>query len=510
MPTRRFRKMGYGLLAAGLVGGAALGLGDPPAKENPFINRVKPVAAVDIDVNLSHTQNPSVALEWAGPGRLRVGEAGAYTLTVRNTCGQPLQKVSVQVRVPKDANVTATSPGCEIFGGKVITWDLPALEPKAVAHLNLSLASTARGEMGCQAWVTFTGTAGMTVAVREPQLACKVLAPEAVAVGDVLPVTYVVTNPGDTRLENVVLRCGTGDVSLPPLEPGQEVRKVVQERPTAGGVRVFPASVIGSDRTAADASASVRVQVPKLTASVSGPAERVVGRKAVYTLTVTNSGEVPLDGIQAAVALPDGLRLTDKDGTPTGHPGMTTEVGKLAPGQTYMVPFEAVATAPGGGSVVCTASGSRNTAAKAECRTAVTGIPAIRMEVVDLADPVEVNGLTTYEVRITNTGSQSAAAVALVCELPDELRYAGCDGPTAGRELERVGVDFQKNGDGKTRTTTTVTFDPITELAPKTEAVYRVKVRTAAAGDVRFKATLTSRSLSAPVAKEESTRVFGE
>jgi hypothetical protein len=47
-------------------------------------------------------------------------------------------------------------------------------------------------------------------------------------------------------------------------------------------------------------------------------------------------------------------------------------------------------------------------------------------------------------------------------------------------------------------------------LAPKTEAVFRVKVKAKTAGDVRFKAVLTSMHLATPVTKEESTRVYGE
>ncbi|MFO0852087.1 MAG: hypothetical protein U0871_26515, partial [Gemmataceae bacterium] len=81
------------------------------------------------------------------------------------------------------------------------------------------------------------------------------------------------------------------------------------------------------------------------------------------------------------------------------------------------------------------------------------------------------------------------------------------DGPT-GPGLERVGVDFDGPNPGGTRRS--VAFDPVGELAPKTEAVFRVTVKAAAVGDARFKAVITSAHLSAPVVKEESTRVYGE
>ena len=129
----------------------------------------------------------------------------------------------------------------------------------------------------------------------------------------------------------------------------------------------------------------------------------------------------------------------------------------------------------------------------------------MRMEVADLADPVEKGGETTYEIRLTNTGSKADADVVVACDLPPELELVSVAGPVEG--LHRLGVDSTAAG---VKRESRVQFEPVTELAPQTEAVFRVKVRAAAAGDVRFKATLTSKHLTAPVVKEESTRVYGD
>ncbi len=53
-------------------------------------------------------------------------------------------------------------------------------------------------------------------------------------------------------------------------------------------------------------------------------------------------------------------------------------------------------------------------------------------------------------------------------------------------------------------------FDPIPTLAVKGEAVYRVKVRGTAAGDLRFRVQLTCDQVRTPVVKEESTRFYKE
>jgi uncharacterized repeat protein (TIGR01451 family) len=172
-------------------------------------------------------------------------------------------------------------------------------------------------------------------------------------------------------------------------------------------------------------------------------------------------------------------------------------VPTLAPGKTQEVRFTAMATKPGPFTRTATATGSRGTAARAESSVAVIGVPAIRMELLDTADPVEKNGETTYEIRVMNTGNGPDTNLVVTCELPPQLRLIEFKGPTGNRLA------------GPTPAAR-VTFDPITELAPKTEAVFRVTVKAVGSGDVRVKASLTSSYLKTPVTKEESTRVYGE
>ena len=53
-----------------------------------------------------------------------------------------------------------------------------------------------------------------------------------------------------------------------------------------------------------------------------------------------------------------------------------------------------------------------------------------------------------------------------------------------------------------------VTFDPLAKLAPKADAVYRVKVRGMQPGDYRFRVQMTCEQLRQPVMKEEASRVY--
>ncbi|HEX4611751.1 MAG TPA: hypothetical protein VH092_26375, partial [Urbifossiella sp.] len=140
-----------------------------------------------------------------------------------------------------------------------------------------------------------------------------------------------------------------------------------------------------------------------------------------------------------------------------------------------------------------------------ECKTVVRGAPGIRMEVADTADPVLVNGETVYEIKVTNTGTEADRNLRLRCDLPAEAELLEATGPTT--YLQQIGVDF--NGPGPVRNQRAVTFAPVRELGPQTEVVFRVRVKLTVAGDVRFRAAITSDHLTTPVVREESSNVYG-
>jgi uncharacterized repeat protein (TIGR01451 family) len=520
-----------GLVLAGAVGGAALGLGrpnDPPATippadgdttrlpDAPSIHAststpaVVPVQAVEP----ARTNDPAVALEWAGPAVVRVGKPAEYTLTVRNTCGQPLQKVVVQVRTPKDVTVADTSPAVKPTDG-VYLWELGTLDAKGSKAVKLTLSQPVRGELNCQAWVTLTGTTAMKATAKEPKLAVAIKAPETVVAGDKIPVEYAVTNTGDLAAEGVVVKLTSSALKSPAavdLKPGEAHRRSEEFVSNTGGEFVYEAVATGADGLTATAKTTVKVLVPKLDVQIAGPADRLIGKKAAYTVTVRNCGDVPVTGVIVREHVPAAFRVVSagSDGvvSATGD-RVSWAVGDLAVGAVKELTFDGVCSQPGTLAHHADAVADRGVKAAADCGTKVEGIPALRMEMVDAVDPVEKGGETVYEIKVTNTGTQADADVKIVCELPKELEFVSTSGPTTG--LERVGVDFLvKKGNDESPTTRTVVFEPITELAPKTEAVFKVKVKATGTGDVRFKAVMTSKHLTAPVVKEESTRVYGE
>lgn len=508
-----WKKTVAGLLLFGAAGGAALGLGgaptDPPVRIPPadadraalplLPGPALPAPVVRAQaVEPTSKQESGVSLEWSGPPVVKVNSPTEYALTVRNVSGQLLQKVTVQVKTPKGATVTETAPVAKVQDG-IYLWELGDLDVKGAKAVKVTLSQAQRGELGCQAWVTLTGTASMTAAVKEPKLAVTVKAPERVYLGDDIPVEYTVTNTGDyvAGATFVQLNGSFDQPKIATLAPGQSKSYSAKVRASQGGTVNFEAVAKSGSDGSASAKTSVEVLVPKLELSMTGPADRIIGRKAGYTILVRNGGNVSLTGVTVREHVPASFRVLAVGAggllSPAGDV-LSWTVGDLAAGQSVSVSFEGVSDVPGQFNHHADATGSRNTKATADHRTAVEGIAALRMEAIDSVDPVVKGTETTYEVRITNTGSKADADLRLVCQVPPQMKFKSATGPVNHAVSDK----------------NEVTFDLIRELAPRTEAVVKVTVVGVTPGDARFKATLTSKHLSAPVVKEESTRIYGE
>src|SRR5262249_31767210 len=114
---------------------------------------------------------------------------------------------------------------------------------------------------------------------------------------------------------------------------------------------------------------------------------------------------------------------------------------------------------------------------------------ALRLEVIDIGDPVEVGKQVEYQIEVANTGSKPAGGVQVIATLPAELKAVNTVGGPA-------------NVQGQT-----ITFGKLEALAPGQTQKYSIKAEALKAGDVRFEAKLLSDILTSPVTETESTTV---
>ena len=521
------RWAGVGVLALGLAGGVASGLAGPrPGDPVPPMDPPEPLPARVAEPTPALKPAAAVALVWTNPAEVRVNRPAPYTLTVTNTGPEPVQQVVVQVRVPAGVTASDAKPPAKTVGG-VLLWELGTLAAGEAKPLAMSFASPTKGSLTADAWVTCTGSAATTVQVREPKLEAFIEAPATVEIGEVYRVVYGARNTGDAPLDDVVLVpkpthgpdsgvfAGATHARVSAVPPGGERIEDTLEAATTPGVHTYELTVIGADELKATATVNVRVLAPKLAVTVDGPAELGVGKSGTYRVRVTNTGDSEAEdvsltadfagGVKAALRCRGEVIQIGAVNPPLGLFPCRPDGFTLRPGEMAGFIYDGQAATPGAHVHTFAVAEKRGITAMAECRTVVKGVPGIRMEVVDSADPLKVGEETTYEVKVLNTGTAADRNLVLSCDLPPGMTLVKADGPVP--HLERIGVDFERN---RMTTLHTVTFEPVRELGPKTEVVFQVKVRATAAGAAKFTARLASDHLTTAVVKEESTTVYGD
>ena len=115
------------------------------------------------------------------------------------------------------------------------------------------------------------------------------------------------------------------------------------------------------------------------------------------------------------------------------------------------------------------------------------------MEITDSDDPVEVATDTTYEIRVSNTGSKDETDVKLICAIPAQMKFKSARGP------------------GKYELTANeLIFEPLDKLPARTEVTYRITLTAKEKGDAKFKATMTASGLTEPIIRQESTKIYAD
>jgi uncharacterized repeat protein (TIGR01451 family) len=349
----------------------------------------------------------------------------------------------------------------------------------------------------------------MRIKVREPKLALKVQAPEKALMGEDAAFTLSVSNPGDGSADGVKIhavlseglehaRGNKIDFDIGNLAAGESRNVTLLCVTRVGGVQKVDATAEAEGGLNAHESGAVTISMPKLNLQLVGPGLRYLGRKAVYTLKVSNPGDAAATNVTVSDVVPEGFRvLAASHGGRHDSSSRTVSwfLGEIAPGQTREVQLEVQAVSPGEQKHQASAvsSSARGLKATGELLTRVEGLSALMVEMVDTDDPIEVNSDTSYEVRITNTGSKVENDIKLVATVPDKMEF---------KTAQSV-VPYHVEGK-------TVVFDAIERLAPKADAIVRINVKALEAGTAYFKIQVTSANVVEPVIKTEATRIYSD
>jgi uncharacterized repeat protein (TIGR01451 family) len=455
---------------------------------------------------LSGAQTAILNLEVVGPTGSNRGKPFTYEIVLRNNGSTPAFQVQVEETLQPGVRCLNVAPQPDIRGGKLL-WNLGTLAAGAEQRLRIEVQPPSDGEVVSSAQATFSTTSSLRTQITQPQLSLKQLVPETAQVGEEVVVQLQIANTGTGTATRVLVRD-----QLPPglrhpggahveadvgtLAAGESKTLTLRAQVVQMGRQVNEAVASGDDCASVVAQSAISITQAAIALRETSPRQGVVGQEMEYRLEVASTGSAPATNVRLTDVLPKGMEFvaaSDAAMYDTESRTITWSLGALASGQVRTVTFR-VQTRLGGDYVhQANATADHGLEAKAAGSVRTDGVAALTLTVVDQENLVEVNAVTTYEIRVVNQGTGSCSNVCITATVPDGLVPVSADGSATNH------VQGQQ-----------VFFESAPQLAAQGELVYHIKAKGRTPGDWRFKAQLTSDQLTHAVAKEAGTRVVGE
>ncbi len=458
---------------------------------------------------LEGPQSPQLTIQKVAPAEVQVGKPAKFRLTVSNVGTVVAHNVQVVDQIPQDTQLAGTAPMASRGPRGELVWDLDTINPGEKQEIEVELVPQAVGEIGSVARVSFSAEASARSVVTKAELVVKTSAPERVLIGEQMTLTIEVSNPGSGTASGVVLeehipaglQHSEGkdlEYALGDLRPGESRKLELSLLASQPGRVVNTLVARGDGNLQCEDRLELEVVAPQLQVAMDGPKRRFLERKATYKLLVHNPGTAPAKEVELVAYLPGGLKFVSADNY--GHyvaadRSVHWQLDELPSQEQGKVELVTMPVEAGQHRIRLQGTATRGLSDETEQPVLVEGIAAIMFEVVDVNDPVEQGGETTYEIRVLNQGSKAATNVELSVELPRELRLVSAEGPPGARHAPNGNL---------------VVFSPLARLAPKADTTYRVRVQGIQPGDLRTRVHLRTAEMQTPVMKEESTRVYSD
>ncbi len=452
------------------------------------------------------SQNPSLEIHKRAPSEVQVGIPATFTAVVRNVGNATAFDVQVLDTIPEGAKLIRTVPEADAVDQRGLVWNLGELAAGQETTISMELVPETEGELGSIASVKFAAQASVRTVSTLPKLTVKQVAPTEILGGDSLNLVIEVSNTGtgtarDVQLEEdvpSVFRHSSGARSLGllvgDLAPGESQRYDIELVAVDPGKTTNIVRATAQNAATNASSFSVEIKAPKLHLQVVGPRIRHLERPAPFEAVIENTGTAAARDLYIVAYLPRGLHYTSatNEGTylPNQH-AIAWNLAELAAGTKATTEFTLLPVEEGRFTLRMTSDAQGLSAESVERDVQVEGQSELTFDIDDDHDPIEVAGVTTYSVHLTNIGTRSDRDVQLTLEMPDGSSLEDVNGPTK----------YQVQGQ-------TIQFAPLPSMDSKQQMTFKVSIRHAREGTQIIRASLRSALRSVPVIKEESTQVY--
>lgn len=451
-------------------------------------------------------QRPQLRIEKIAPPQAVLGQPMVYTIVVKNIGGEKARQILVEDRIPKGTELTGTAPQAEMIGKRLL-WRLGELEPQEEHTISVRIVPFEEGQIGSVATVSFVAEVAAQTVIQAPQLNLELQSPPSAKAGEQIELHFKLTNNGDGDATGVVIRTLIPDTFKHPagndleyavgrLAAGDSREVKLTVAALEPGEAVHRAILTADGGLSLESTAEVDVVAEKLTISRTGPKRLFAGRNGAFSNTVTNDGEIRVEGITLVEELPEGsefVEASDGGRFDAAERTVTWQADGLDPGESRTFQLTVLAKERGTRESTVTATSDSGTAVQVSSKTSVEGFASLSISAFDEKQPLAVGERFTSHLRLKNTGNAPATNVGLTLSLPPEVRLVSVEGP----------VEYEENGG-------MVTFTTVPELAAREDLSIEVVLEPVSEGEARLEIELSADHLSSPVNREEALTIFSD
>jgi len=300
-----------------------------------------PKAQASLNSSTTDSRSGNVRLTKQMPAELTLGQEFMYQLRVQ--ANENVADVIVRDVVPDGATYVRSEPAAEV-SGKNLTWKFNEMDAGQAKDIRVWLRPDREGRIGSCATVFALSRACAFGVVGKPGLAIKKTGPETAVLGQDIPYTITVSNPGSAVAKAVVVTDNVPDglshvsgqstvtFNVGDLPPGQSRTLPIVLKGTKRGKHCNGASAVASNVTKVSAEACTTILVPGINLVKEGTKEQFLGKSADYTLTVSNTGDTKLTNVTITDTAPAATRILNAAGATVVGNQATWRIAELGAG----------------------------------------------------------------------------------------------------------------------------------------------------------------------------------
>jgi uncharacterized repeat protein (TIGR01451 family) len=436
-------------------------------------------------------QEVVLSVDVQAPANMTFNREAVVKIVVKNSGSTDAQGVMVRDRLPEGLTYVSSQPEAQNVGESLLSWRISTLPAASERIILLKVKpSKSGGSLDHAATVTFQAGSKATSRVLRPRLKLEVVQTPTeakVLKNKTAEFRIAITNTGDGPARNVTvqaklspgLRHETGEknddnsfeLPIQELAAGQrEDLDPLTVEALQGGEQECRVTATSADvdfeKESAQITRTIEVVEPKLKMTLAGPDKRYTDTIAPYTIMLENPGTAPARNIRVLatlgvsgrlVAVPPGAKYD------TASRRLQWTIPQLDPHEKpRSLAFEVRMGGISAYEVNVETRGENALYVKDRRITDVQGMPDVDLVVRERRRVVDVDGTTTFQIRLRNYGTKEATKLQIKAKLSDNLMV---DSTAGGPE----GEAFAKDGEVK--------FPIIERLGPGKEMALGIKVK---------------------------------